>query len=160
MPKRRKTWRQKLEEEHPEHGKIVDVPPKMQNRFLIGKMLIPKPLDIDALIKRVPKGKLATVIQIRDKLAKDAQVNCCCPLTTGIFLRIVAEVAEEDLRNGKKEVTPYWRVVRADGSLNERFPGGVQAQAAHLKEEGHIIDSNRGRKPPRVINFQQSLQTL
>jgi len=93
-------------------------------------------------------------------LAKDAQVNCCCPLTTGIFLRIVAEVAEEDLRNGKKEVTPYWRVVRADGSLNERFPGGVQAQAAHLKEEGHIIDSNRGRKPPRVVNFQQSLQTL
>lgn len=156
----RKTWRQKLEEEHPEHGKIVDVPPKMQNRFLIGKMLIPKPLDIDALIKRVPKGKLATVIQIRDKLAKDAEVNCCCPLTTGIFLRIVAEVAEEDLRNGKKEVTPYWRVVRADGSLNERFPGGVQAQAAHLKEEGHIIDSNRGRKPPRVVNFQQSLQTL
>lgn len=160
MPKMRKTWRQKLEEEHPEHGKIVDVPPKMQNRFLIGKMLIPKPLDIDALIKRVPKGKLATVIQIRDKLAKDAEVNCCCPLTTGIFLRIVAEVAEEDLRNGKKEVTPYWRVVRADGSLNERFPGGVQAQAAHLKEEGHIIDSNRGRKPPRVVNFQQSLQTL
>jgi len=160
MPKMRKTWRQKLEEEHPEHGKIVDVPPKMQNRFLIGKMLIPKPLDIDALIKRVPNGKLATVIQIRDKLAKDAQVNCCCPLTTGIFLRIVAEVAEEDLRNGKKEVTPYWRVVRADGSLNERFPGGVQAQAAHLKEEGHIIDSNRGRKPPRVINFQQSVQIL
>jgi hypothetical protein len=160
MPKMRKTWRQKLEEKHPEHGKVVDVPPKMQNRFLVGKMLIPKPLDIDALIHRVPKGKLATVIQIRDKLARDAQANCCCPLTTGIFLRIVAEVAEEDLRSGKKEVTPYWRVVRADGSLNERFPGGVQAQANRLEEEGHIIDLKRGRKPPRVINFEQSLQIL
>jgi hypothetical protein len=160
MPKMRKTWRQKLEEKHPEHGKVVDVPPKMQNRFLVGKMLIPKPLDIDALIHRVPKGKLATVIQIRDKLARDAQANCCCPLTTGIFLRIVAEVAEEDLRSGKKDVTPYWRVVRADGSLNERFPGGVQAQANRLEEEGHIIDLKRGRKPPRVINFEQSLQIL
>jgi alkylated DNA nucleotide flippase Atl1 len=160
MPKIRKTWRQKLEEKHPEHGKIVDVPPKMQNRFLVGKMLIPKPLDINALIHRVPKGKLATVTQIREKLAKDAQANCCCPLTTGIFLRIVAEVAEEDLRNGEKDVTPYWRVVRADGSLNERFPGGVQAQAARLEEEGHIIDLKRGRKPPRVINYQQSLQIL
>ncbi len=160
MPKMRKTWRQKLEEKHPEHGKIVDVPPKMQNRFLVGKMLIPKPLDVDALIHRVPKGKLATVIQIRDKLAKDAQANCCCPLTTGIFLRIVAEVAEEDLRNGKKDATPYWRVVRADGSLNERFPGGVEAQAARLQEEGHLIDSKRGRKPPRVINFEQFLQIL
>ena len=160
MPKIRKTWRQKLEEKHPEHGKVVDVPPKMQNRFLVGKMLIPKPLDIDALIHRVPKGKLATVIQIRDKLARDAQANCCCPLTTGIFLRIVAEVAEEDLRSGNKEVTPYWRVVRADGSLNGRFPGGVQAQANRLEEEGHIVDLKRGRKPPRVINFEQSLQIL
>ena len=160
MPKMRKTWRQKLEEKHPEHGKIVDVPPKMQNRYLVGKMLIPKPLDIDALIHRVPKGKLATVVEIRDKLARNAKANCCCPLTTGIFLRIVAEVAEEDLRNGKKDVTPYWRVVRADGSLNGRFPGGVRAQAARLKEEGHLIELKSGGKPPRVINFEQSLQTL
>jgi hypothetical protein len=160
VPKIRKTWRQKLEEKHPEHGKLVDVSPKMQNRLLIGKMLIPKPLDIDALIHRISSGKLATVIQIREKLAKDAQANCCCPLTTGIFLRIVAEVAEEDLRSGEKDVTPYWRVVKPDGSLNERFPGGVQAQAARLEEEGHIIDLKRGRKPPRVINFEQSLQIL
>jgi len=160
MPKMRKTWRQKLEEKHPEHGKLVDVPPKMQNRFLVGKMLIPKPLDINALIHRVPKGKLATVIQIRDKLAKDAHANCCCPLTTGIFLRIVAEVAEEDLRSGKKQVTPYWRVVKADGSLNEKFPGGVQAQAARLEAEGHIIELKMGRKPPRVLNFEESLHKL
>jgi len=160
MPKRRKTWRQKLEEKHPEHGKIIDVPPKMQNRFLIGKMVIPRPLDIDTLIRKIPTGKLATVIQIRDKLAVDADANCCCPLTTGIFLRIVAEVAEEDLRNGKKDVTPYWRVLRADGSLNKRFPGGVQEQAVRLEKEGHIVNVNRGRKPPRVINFEQSLQNL
>jgi hypothetical protein len=160
MPRMRKTWRQKLEEQHPEYGKVVDVPPKMQNRFLVGKMLIPKPLDINALIRRIPKGRLATVMQIRDKLAKDAHANCCCPLTTGIFLRIVAEVAEEDLRNGENGVTPYWRVVRADGSLNERFPGGVQAQAARLQEEGHTIDLRKGRKPPRVLNFEQSLQKL
>jgi hypothetical protein len=160
MPKMRKTWRQKLEEKLPEHGKVVDVPPKMQNRFLVGKMLIPKPLDIDALIQRIPKGKLATVLQIRDKLAKDAKANCCCPLTTGIFLRIVAEVAEDDLRNGKKEVTPYWRVIKSGGSLNERFPGGVQAQATRLKEEGHIVELKRGRTPARVINFEQSLQGL
>jgi hypothetical protein len=160
MPKIRKTWRQKLEEKNPAHGKVVDVPPKMQNKLLVGKMLIPRPLDIDALIHKVPKGKLATVIQIREKLADDAQANCCCPLTTGIFLRIVAEVAEEDLRNGKKDVTPYWRVVKADGSLNVRFPGGAQAQATHLEKEGHLIDGKRGRKPPRVTNFEQSLQRL
>jgi hypothetical protein len=160
MPKARKTWRQKLEEEHPEHGKIVDIPPKMQSRFGTGKMLIPKPMDINALINKTPKRKLFTVTQLREKLAKDAHANCSCPMTTGIFLRIVAEVAEEDLRSGKGEVTPYWRVIKADGSLNEKFPGGTQAQAARLKEEGHSIEPGKGRKPPRVKNFEKSLQEL
>ena len=160
MPKTRKTWRQKLEEEHPEHGKVVDIPPKMQNRFGTGKMLIPKPLDINALINKIPKGKLVTVTQIREKLAKDAHANCSCPMTTGIFLRIVAEVAEEDLRSEKGEVTPYWRVIKADGSLNEKFPGGAQTQAAHLKKEGYSIEPGKGRKPPRVKNFEKSLQEL
>jgi alkylated DNA nucleotide flippase Atl1 len=81
-------------------------------------------------------------------------------MTTGIFLRIVAEVAEEDLRSGKGEVTPYWRVIKADGSLNEKFPGGIQAQAAHLKKEGHSIEPGKGRKPPRVKNFEKSLQKM
>ncbi|MCJ7654501.1 MAG: MGMT family protein [Dehalococcoidia bacterium] len=160
MPKARKTWRQKLEEEHPEHGKVVDIPPKMQNRFGTGKMLIPKPMDINALINKIPKGKLVTVTQIREKLAKDAHANCSCPMTTGIFLRIVAEVAEEDLRSEKREVTPYWRVIKADGSLNEKFPGGAQTQAAHLKKEGYSIEPGKGRKPPRVKNFEKSLQEL
>ena len=160
MPNTRKTWRQKLEEEHPAHGKIVDVPPKMQKRFGAGKMLIPKPLDIDTLIHKVPKGKLTTVTQIREKLAKDAHAHCSCPMTTGIFLRIVAEAAEEDSRNGKKEITPYWRVIKADGSLNEKFPGGVQAQATRLNGEGHIIEPNKNRKLPRVKNFEKSLEEL
>ncbi len=129
----------------------------MQNRFLVGKMLIPKPLDINALIHRVPKGKLATVIQIRDKLAKDAHANCCCPLTTGIFLRIVAEVAEEDLRSGKKEVTPYWRVVKADGSLNEKFPGGVQAQAARLERRRAYYRVKNGQKATSSTKLRKIL---
>ena len=160
MPKMRKTWRQKLEEEHPAHGKIVEVPQKMQKRFGIGKMLIARPLDVDALIRKVKKGKLVTVTQIMGKLAKDAHASCACPMTTGIFLRIVAEVAEEDLKNGKTEVTPYWRVLKSDGSLNIKFPGGVQAQATRLEKEGHLIDLESCKKLPRVMNFEQSLQRL
>ena len=160
MPKTRKTWRQKLEEKHPAHGKIVAVTPKMQKRFGTGTMLIPKPLDVNTLIRKVQKGKLVTVPQIMDKLAKDAHASCTCPMTTGIFLRIVAEVAEEDLKGSKKDVTPYWRVLKSDGSLNIKFPGGTQTQAARLREEGHSIEPDRGRKPPRVKNFESSLQKL
>ncbi|OGN91941.1 MAG: hypothetical protein A2Z70_01525 [Chloroflexi bacterium RBG_13_48_17] len=160
MPKARKTWRQKLEEKHPAHGKIVEVPPKMQKGFGTGKMLISRPLDVDALIRKIQKGKLTTVSHVMDKLAKDAHADCACPMTTGIFLRIVAEVAEEDLRSGKGKVTPYWRVLKTGGSLNIKFPGGTKAQAARLKEEGHTIEPGKGRKPPRVKNFEKSLQNL
>jgi hypothetical protein len=160
MPKARKTWRQKLEEEHPAHGKIVEVPPRMQKGFGTGKMLISRPLDVDALIRKVQRGKLVTVTQLMEKLAKDAHADCACPMTTGIFLRIVAEVAEEDMRSGKGKVTPYWRVLKSDGSLNIKFPGGTRAQAARLKEEGHTIEPGKGRKPPRVKNLEKSLQNL
>ena len=34
-------------------------------------MLIPKPLDVDALVRQIQRGKLATVDQIRERLARD-----------------------------------------------------------------------------------------
>ena len=158
MLKTRTTWREKLEKE--QEPKIVKIPPKMVKRFGTGKMLIPRPLDVDALIRRVKKGKLVTQDQIRKRLAKDFKVNVTCPITTGIFVRIAAEAAEEDLREGKKQITPYWRVIRADGSLNEKFPGGTKAQAARLKKEGHSIQPGEGKKPPKVKDFEKSLQKL
>lgn len=154
--KTRTTWREKLQRE-PE---IVDIPPKWVSRFGTGKMLIPRPLDMNALIRKVDKGKLVTQEQIRGKLARDFKVNATCPLTSGIFLRIVAEAAEEDLRDGKKDIAPYWRVIKPDGSLNEKFPGGVEGQAACLREEGHVVEKGKGRKTPRVVGFEKCLQEL
>ena len=151
-------WRAKLEKE--QEPKVVDVPPKMAKRFGTGKMLIATPLLVDALMRQVPDGKLVTMGQIRERLARDFKVDSTCPLTTGIFLRIAAETAEEDLRTARKEITPYWRVVRDDGSLNEKFPGGVAAQSERLKEEGHIIEPGKGKKPPRVKDFEKSSQRL
>jgi hypothetical protein len=154
----RTSWREKLEKE--QEPKVVDIPPKMVKRFGTGKMLIPKPLDVDALIRKVKKGKLVTQAQIRERLAKDFKVDVTCPITTGIFIRIAAEAAEEDLRRGKKRITPYWRVIKADGSLNEKLPGGVKAQAAHLREEGHVIEPSEGKKPPKVKDFEKYLRKL
>jgi len=160
MAKTRKTWREKLEKEQEPKIVVVSQDSKMAKRFGSGEMLIPKPLDVDALIRRVEKGKLITQGQLRERLAGDFKVDFTCPITTGIFVRIAAEAAEEDLRAGKKEITPYWRVIRPDGSLNEKFPGGAEAQAARLREEGHSIRPAQGKKPPRVIDFKKLLQQL
>ena len=148
-----RTWREKLEKDQP--PKVVKVPSKMQKRFGTGTMLVPRPLDVDELIRKIPKGKLATTTQIGERLAKDCKADCACPMTTGIFIKIAAETAEEDLRNGKKKITPYWRVVKSDGSLNEKFPGGTSAQARRLRAEGHAIST--GKTKSKVKEFKKAL---
>ena len=126
----------------------------MQKRFGRGKMLIPRPLDVDALIRRVPRGKLVTQGQIRKTLARASGADVSCPITTGIFVRIAAEAAAEDMRAGKSRVTPYWRVIRDDGRLLEKLPGGPAAQADHLAAEGHAIETTgklRVKDPGRTL---------
>ena len=152
-----KTWRGKLEEEHPNHGKVVAIPPRMQKRFGKGTMLIPRPRDVDAAMRQAKKGTLITQSQIRDQLARASSADHSCPLTTGIFVRVVAEAAEEDREAGKKRITPYWRTIKDDGKLNEKFPGGVRAQAAKLRQEGFTIQAGKGKQPPSVKDFETYL---
>ena len=154
----RTSWREKLEKQ--QEPKLVSIPPKMQKNFGRGMMLIPRPLDVDALMRRARKGKLLTVRQIRERLATLHRADTTCPLCTGIFVRIAAETAEEDRRAGRKQITPYWRVVRDDGSLNEKFPGGVQAQAKKLRQEGHHILPGKGKKAPRVSGYEHRRAAL
>jgi hypothetical protein len=74
MMETRKSWREKL---HKEMGpKVVDTPR--------GKILVPKPLDVDATMRRVKKGRLVSQRQLRHRLAKDFGTDSACPMTTGI----------------------------------------------------------------------------
>lgn len=154
--KSRTSWREKLEKPH--EVKLVKAPPKM-SRLGTGTMLIPTPKLVDDLIRQVPKGKLVMVSEMRRKLATDFAADVTCPLTTGIFVRIAAEAAEEDRLNGRRRVTPYWRVIKDDGSLNPKFPGGVAQQTRYLRSEGFSVSPN-GKKPPTVREFERKLFKL
>lgn len=148
----RTSWREKLEK--PQEPRLVGVPPKM-SRLGSGIMLIPTPKLVDDLIRTIPKGKVATVSELRRKLAADFKADVTCPLTTGIFVRIAAEAAEEERAQGRKRVTPYWRVVKDDGTFNPKLPGGVAQQTRKLRAEGFKV-SARG-KSWRLRNFEDRL---
>ena len=141
MAKIRKTWREKLEIDKPR--KIVDVPERMRRQCGEGKLLIPKPLDVDAAIRRIPEGRVMTTGDLRKELAHQFGADTTCPLCTGMFIRIAAEAAEERGR----DKTPYWRVVADDGKLNPKLPGGVESQAKALRREGHVIAAGRVKHP-------------
>ena len=152
-----KTWRGKLEEKHLNHGKVVPVPPKMRKQYGTGTMLIPRPLDVEAVMRGVRKGRLITNTQIRDRLAAASKADSACPFATGMFVRIVAEAAEEDRRAGRKRITPYWRTIKAGGKLCENYPGGAKAQATKLRKEGFTISPGKGKQPPKVKGFEKYL---
>jgi len=149
---KKKTWREKLEA--PQERRVVD------DARRGGTLLIPKPTDVDALMRQVEKGKLITTAQIRERLAIEYGGDSACPLCTGIFIRIAAEATAEDAAAGAADITPYWRILKADGSLNEKFPGGVAVQSARLEREGHTIEPGRGKKPPIVKDFEGALVEL
>jgi len=125
------------------------------SRFGSGMMLIPTPKLVDEMIRKIPKGKLVTVSELRRKLAFDFKADVTCPLTTGIFVRIAAEAAEEDRNHGRKRITPYWRVVKDDGTFNPKLPGGVGQQTRTLRAEGFEVSTSG--KSPRVRNFEDRL---
>jgi hypothetical protein len=139
--KSKSSWRAKLQK--PVRPKLVPISDGLAKRLGHGLMLIPTALEVDAMIRKIPRGELRTLAQIRKRLARWHNADVTCPLVTGIFLRIVAEAAEEDRRSGAADITPYWRVVRDNGRLNAKFPGGVELQARRLMEEGHIVENGR-----------------
>lgn len=144
--KTRTSWREKLETQNQE--------------AVIHKCLIPRHLDVESIIRKVPQGKLITNRQIRNKLTGDYNVDFTCAKVIGISIWIIANAAKQDLQSGKKQITPYWRVVTKEGSLKYNFPGGTEVQAAYLEEEGYTIIPGIGKKPPKVRDFEKYLIEL
>ena len=99
------------------------------------RMLLAPPLYYDKLMRKVPKGELITVGQIREYLAKENNADFTCPLTAGIFINIVAWASYQR----KEDITPYWRTLKTNGELNNKYPEGVELQKRLLEEEGHTI---------------------
>lgn len=134
---------------HPEKPRVQRLKRQMGPSFPPGKMLIATPKIIDRYVRKIRKGKTITVEELRNQLAFDFKADYTCPLTTGIFLRIVAENAEMQRGLGKTRIAPYWRVVSKGGALNPKFPGGIKAQARNLKQEG--VDVVQKGKTLKVI---------
>lgn len=139
-----KSWREKL---HDAKGlpKVEEITPKMSQRWGSGTVVIPAPIEVDEIMREVPEGKLITMDQIREKLARKHGATIGCPLTTGIFAWVAAHAAEEAAFGGEEDVTPYWRTLKAGGVINEKYPGGVDGQRRLLEAEGHTV-IQKGKK--------------
>jgi alkylated DNA nucleotide flippase Atl1 len=154
MPTKKATWCEKLNDSKglPKVEKITE---SMSKKWGTGTVVIPAPIEVDEIMRKPPTGKVITINEIRAALAKKHEATIGCPMTTGIFAWVAAHAAEERKQKGKTDITPYWRTLKSGGFLNEKYPGGAEAQKVLLEREGHII-VKRGKKYA-VLDYQESL---
>lgn len=126
-------------------------------------MLIPTPVIIDEYIRQIPKGKTVDVATLRNDLAMENHADKTCPLTTGIFLRIVAEAAWEEHLKGKavKNITPFWRVIDERSKVAAKLACGVDAVKDLRKKEGiSLLEKNLKTKAGIKANRQTGNERL
>lgn len=152
--KPKKSWKEKLLD-NKGLPKVEPITEKMSQRWGTGTVVIPAPIEVDEIMRQVPEGKLITMNEIRGVLAKKHNASIGCPLTTGIFSWVAAHAADEEARQGKNDITPYWRTLKSGGELNEKFPGGIENLKYLLEKEGHKV-VQKGKKFI-VENFELSV---
>ncbi|MBW3468665.1 hypothetical protein [Arthrospiribacter ruber] len=91
-------------------------------------MLIASPKIIADYLKQIPEGTSVDIKTIRKDLALEYHAEYTCPVTTGIFLRIVAEAAFEELQLGKSidEITPFWKAIPPNSSTAKKLTFGQE----------------------------------
>ncbi len=131
-----KSWREKL------NINKSFVVKKLDNNFSDMKegenMLIATPKIIDEYINQIPKGINVNIKTLRKDLALTYNADTTCPVTTGIFLRIVSEAAYEDFLNGEKNITPFWRVLDHESKTASKLACGINFIKKRRREENII----------------------
>ena len=132
---RRKGWSEKLDSARTPREKTD----KLFRGVPAGSLLlISSPREVQALVKRIPEGRALTQPEVRARLAKRHHADATCPISTGIFLRIVAEAAWAEIEAGRDpgEVTPFWRVVEPGSPLAKKLTCGADFVERMRRQEG------------------------
>ena len=105
------------------------------------KMLIASPLIIDEYVKSIFYGEFVEPVKMRDDLAKKYQTDKTCPVTTGIFLRIISEASYEEYDTGidLDAITPFWRIVNPNSKLAEKLACGINFIAERQMQENIVL---------------------
>ncbi|NBS76464.1 MAG: hypothetical protein EBT28_03290 [Betaproteobacteria bacterium] len=99
MPRARKTWAEKMQAKPPHH------------------------VFLDKDFAGIPKGSKLHISSPVEVAEDKNNCDATCPVSTSIFLRIVAEHSwEEFSRTGStKDLAPFWRVVESSSPIAKKL---------------------------------------
>ena len=120
MPRAKKTWAEKMKAKPPHHV-IIDKDfagiPKGS------KLHISSPEEIASELKNIAPGSFMSIQAFRHRLAQKNHCDATCPVSTSIFLRIVAEYTWEEFNSSStsKDLAPFWRVVESSSPMAKKL---------------------------------------
>jgi hypothetical protein len=131
----KKSWLDKLNEHKEPKIKRIDI--DFADIPSGSMMFIATPKIIDQYIQEIGVGKLIDIKTLRKDLALEHNADYTCPVTTGIFLRIVAEANYEKLQQGKhfEEITPFWRAIDPNSTLAKKLTFGQDFILQQIEKE-------------------------
>lgn len=138
MSSRKADWYKRFGNARPPH--VATLPSDFAGVKAGSTLLISSPAEIATYLSAIPSGETRTVARLRSDLARKAGADAMCPVTTAIFLRIVAEVSIGDMQAGKsmEEVVPFWRVVTPDSKIAAKLSCGPDGVAWYAERERSV----------------------
>ncbi len=136
MAYKRKTWTEKFNTQTEPTIETID---KAFADMPAGcKMLIATPKIVDDYIRHIPLGQSSDLATMRRDLAAEYHADYTCPVTSGIFLRIVAEAAYESYQQGAplEAITPFWRIIDEKSKTAKKLSFGYDFVREQRAKEG------------------------
>jgi hypothetical protein len=96
-------------------------------------LFVGTPQILQTYIRKIPSGETRTMQRLRRDIARANRCEAMCPVSTSIFLRILAESAWDELHAGKAvdEITPFWRVIEPGSAIAKK----LRATDAWLRDQ-------------------------
>jgi len=131
----RKSWLEKLNDKKEPQLKRIEI--QFADMPAGSNMFIATPQLIDEYVKQIGFGRRIDIKTLRKDLALAHHADYTCPVTTGIFLRIVAEANYEKLQLGKEidEISPFWRVITPNSALAKKLTFGQEFLIQQINKE-------------------------
>jgi len=120
MPSTKKTWAEKMKAKPPHH---VILEKDFAGIPKGSKLHISSPLEIAAELKAIPAGSTMSIQAFRHRLAEKNKCDATCPVSTSIFLRVVAEYSWEEFNrsNSTQNISPFWRVLESSSPMAKKL---------------------------------------
>lgn len=128
MPARKTTaanpWRARIAKAKPAH--VVTTESDFAGIRAGSRLLIASPEIIARYLVAIPAGETRTIVRLRNELARRHKADATCPVTTAIYLRVLAEAAWQELSAGapRDAVVPFWRVIEPGSPIAKRLSCG------------------------------------